>query len=830
MKNLFMYTLPVVALCTLAACSDKDDITNVVPKTVDPNEGKELIEFSGEGNAITRATLTRAGFSSEAETEILVKMVAVDNRTGEGFPLTSRNTVTWATASTTKTSDDHTTSDLLGVGFAHSDVSYKEKSGNTDYTRYWDDAFGRHTNLSVYAVAVPGKSGKISTNTSNGAILATDGGDVSSINTNWKLNSSNTNTVEWTISAEQEEATMADEDLTFSNNIQNGETTNKGRYTWDYANDKQIMGLGYLRWIVNPSDANGTTGKFDKGHLVFRHALTKITINLTEGENAGFNNSSTADFNWTKNNETVTQNITLKGFKLHGTLNVSAGTWSSTDAAKDITTMYETTGEKTAKTVRTVHAYCLPDRALNVATNVITFEIDGNEYNVTGNQILDAIHDYYTTGEGKNETKAPNYRSSTFTTTKLGDNYIINLTIGKKKIDNITAHVVDWEQVNSDEIKPSNVHTSFTFYEPSSHNNSVTDALKFDIYRAKQTVDNVIEQTTLTSAPNYVWWTGYNDGDSRDVNNSKLANKTYSSGHWTTTWFWPDNKTYYHFRAVGNYDATAIGEKPDVAENNPSTNFITTTEGKDYFKITSGTNYKDYVWGAPFEATGSSLTYSTSTGFDNQSGSTHQISKGISATDSPIKMLLFHMTSQIFVEIETAADGTADKVELYKSDGEVKTQVNLLRFAKDGTVRMGDGLVAAETTITDSEAMSYNGDENLNTAGVDKVKFKYGVVPQALSRGDTAGDKVGLQIITPDGNEYFIQDLSIQKATSVTTYNLTNPYGDAVDGKYTIPRWYPNYQYTYKITIKKTGIKDITAAVVDWEIVNGTNIDVNLEN
>ena len=58
MKHLFKYALPVVALCALVSCSDND--SESVNNPVNPNAGKELIAFAGDGSGITRA-FTRAG-------------------------------------------------------------------------------------------------------------------------------------------------------------------------------------------------------------------------------------------------------------------------------------------------------------------------------------------------------------------------------------------------------------------------------------------------------------------------------------------------------------------------------------------------------------------------------------------------------------------------------------------------------------------------------------------------------------------------------------------------------------------------------------------------
>ena len=86
-----------------------------------------------------------------------------------------------------------------------------------------------------------------------------------------------------------------------------------------------------------------------------------------------------------------------------------------------------------------------------------------------------------------------------------------------------------------------------------------------------------------------------------------------------------------------------------------------------------------------------------------------------------------------------------------------------------------------------------------------------------------------MRITTPDGNQYIVKDLSTCTA-SVTANNLANPYTPATGTNYIINAWYPNYKYNYTVTIKKTGVERITAAVVNWEDVIGDLGTIDLEN
>jgi len=192
-------------------------------------------------------------------------------------------------------------------------------------------------------------------------------------------------------------------------------------------------------------------------------------------------------------------------------------------------------------------------------------------------------------------------------------------------------------------------------------------------------------------------------------------------------------------------------------------------------------------------------------------------------------MLIFHVLSQIKVEVTTST-GT-DKVELQKNSGATdadKTKLEILNILPDGQVLLGTGLVATTGTERSDATMGNHAFTKESGENPAKVVLSYGIVPQALSY---SGGTIGLRITTPDGNKYVVRDISTLTAT-VSTTNLSNPYTETGSGtnKYIINRWYPNYKYTYNITITKKGIERITAAVVDWETVTGDNINIDLEN
>lgn len=796
MKKYLKFIWPVFALSALMACSEETSESS----GLGPHGSKELISFSQEGSAMTRASKTRDGFASTTKTVIRIK--------AEGATSTDiRYAEAVATASAETAADDACNTDYGLVG-RHSHLSYAPGQA-----LYWDDAFGRDSKLTVYAVAVPNQN-------DNTVLPSTilDQASPTAVSPGWYTVATENTKIDWSVSAQQSAATRLKQDITYSNNIRSSETVNKGRYHLTYnaatSNWDKSMELGRMIWQPKTVTAGETTGKFDQGHLVYKHALSWITIVLKEG--SGFDNTSNTDFQWTNKPAGISQSIALKGFSTSGKLDVSTGLWSDVVTSVDVNQLDDvSTTSAAAQTTYQLEAYILPERNLySTTTNVIEFEIDNAKYYVSGTQIAEAIRDFYKVGGAHaDDEHAANYRS--FTTIEAGKHYFVNLTVSKKGVENVTAAIQDWETVNSSDATPDNVYCTFTF-EDRGTKLVAAEGAQFDLYRAGLTTTDYI---TGTTEANYDWTTGYTN---------TYATKSYATDHWTTSdWFWPNNLTYYHFRAAGT-GTSASGHATITTD---------ATNG-DYFAITSGTisgsAYKDYVWGAPFKDINATakLTYSTTSGFDNTSGATHQIAQALGATKSQINMLLFHVTSQVFVNVKTTIG--ADKVALKddsKPEDQKLTKVEILNFLPNGKVRMGTGLVSADdgtrTASADMTAGTWAAESGTTPEQV--TAYSYGMVPQSLSWGTgTSAGTIGLRITTPDGNKYVIADLS-QCTATVSATNLVNPYA-ASGSLYSITSWYPHYQYNYTITLKQTGIANITAAVLPWESVTGDLGTINLEN
>ena len=745
---------------------------------------------------MTRAAMTRSGF--DTSTKVVLRIKAEGSTSSD-----IRYTQAVATASAQTTDDDacNTGYGLIGT---HSHLTYA-----AGQERYWDDAFGRDSKLTVYAVAVPNKSNIIADN-----IL--DQTSPTTVSPGWYTVATENTKINWQVSTIQTATTRPDEDITYSNNIRTSETVNKGRYHQEFnsatSNWDKSMEVGRMIWQPKTVTTGETTGKFDQGHLVFKHALSWITIVLNEG--SGFNNGANTDFVWTNPS---TQNITLKGFPTSGKLDVSTGEWSDKVTNVDITRLDETTGTLANQTTRQLEAIVLPGTNLySTSSNVIEFEIDNAKYYVSGTQIANAIRDFYKAGGAHaSDPHATEYRN--FTTMEAGKHYFVNLTVSKKGVSNVTAAILDWEMVNSSDATPDNVYCTFTF-EDRGTKWDADDAAKFNLYRAAKTASDYI---TGTTEANYNWTTGYSDTP---------ATKEYDTNHWKTTdWFWPNNLTYYHFRAAGT--GTSASGNPTITTD--------ATNG-DFFPITSGTidggTYKDYVWGAPFTYVDNTykIKYDGTNGFAlREDGTTKQISQALGATNSQINMLLFHVTSQIFVTVKTTtgADKVALKDDSKPADNQL-TKVEILNFLPNGKVLMGTGLVSATDGERTANALMTAGTWAAESSPTPEqvTAYSYGIVPQALSWGTApTNGSIGLRITTPDGNQYVVKDLSTCTGT-ISTTNLINPYTVASGTNYKITSWYPHYQYNYTITLKQTGIANITAAVLPWETVTGDLGTITLEN
>lgn len=815
------YSILVAALA-LVACKK-------TPEIVIPDDQKEKISFSMSDGSVGSGT--KAGFTSQ--TRIVARFQSDDKRTTNKKPTIYTKTFLEAQADAT----NPTTSESFSL------VNYV--SGNT---RYWDDAYGRSAQISVYAVAIPNKADQS---------LLPD--TVLSGNSSWDEENEARNSVSWTVETEaQTNDKIAEQDLAYSNNIQ--ENGKDGRYVWDYSADTPNYPSntgatthkdGRLEFTQKACSQSSDEGHFDKGHLVFNHALSRLTITLVKGENF------VGPFKFNAS----TGNIKLIQFPYTGSLNVKTGSWTnvSNNDIKQISGATESAaGNFSAQILPGYKFYGDGD---NASKNVMQFVIDDNTYYVTQKQIYTALNTSSNiTGDSPLVKVETDNSSNHYIEMKQGKNYLLSITVKKAAIDDVTATLAPWVEVAGNH-EVNNAHITLSLKTTGG-----TCTKDIDLYRLIDNNDDYDQNQYVFTYEGKRWFGDYKTGinsmvtlnqNAYDASSNKQGVQTDASSNnfWSTPWYFESNKEYYHFRTV-NHETIVKG-------NNDATN--------DYFEIKAGpTGSTDPHWGAPMRASGTTwLKYDENdspTNYEDDKGYEAHLHHAIGATESKIAIQELHMMSNINVVLKTTND--EGKVQLRKdavpatyyadadeyntakgytsgdpeyctdfsslTEGQktktpaepaVETIVKITRIASTGTVEMGRGVVKPTGAYT-NEILMTNPTTYFATDGLVTNSYTYTVVPQSLSRDFNSGDDtdyVGIFIQTPDHNQYYV----VKQLCEIIATSVSDERDQTNNGK--IKRWYPGHNYTYTFTIKKTGITNVTATVADWVNVTGDNTDLDLE-
>ena len=573
--------ISLISLLTLTACSsDLSDILN-------GNSGKEEVTFTTTN--LESSVVTRAGFA-DGNTAIFAKMKSEAN-----------NKTTQWTATTLLASKDTTNSET-----STSSVSYNTVSD----TRFWDDTHGRDANISVYAVAIANNSE--TTNTASSLLLAPN---------QW-TDSTDTNSglsFDYTVSTAQTVATTSFDqyDLVYSNNITNGTTDARLKFT---------------------SSDNGHTGSFDKGSLLFNHALTKITVNLLKG------NGFEGDFASAKTSVMIGSSANQPTLK--GNFDVASGEWALDENKKG--EVYATVGtllnsynvDNATYNVIPTNAIVMPGYTLRQSnTNTaLTINVSDNLYYVSEANLYAALQDVLSLSESS-------YAMA------QGYHYIFNIELNKTGIK-VTASLADWNSVVGETQNPSNARISVEFLNV----DGSSAQSKVNLYRL---LDEASEISDVYVGKN---WNG-NYGSAATVETDGI-----------TDWYFDSNKSYYHFRTT-NVTPTAVSAM--TATNN---------DGGDYVLISNGKrDASDPIWGAPMK--GNTISYSSTSGF------TDCLISAIGPTLNTIHLTQLHMLSQLDIYLTTTT-GT-DAVNLEGST------VVITGMNHEGQVLMGSGKINTTGAVTD---------------------------------------------------------------------------------------------------------------------------------
>lgn len=661
--------------------------------------------------------------------------------------------------------------------------------------KYWDDAHARSSKLSIWAYAQKGMTWTECTFEKDKAGGGYEKDPFQTTNHfPWRTAPIYPFIREWKASKETDDrqtaTTVMCQDLLFSNNLVDNSATGTNLGGADA--DKSLK-------------FNFTERKFPKsGEAVmkFYHAMSKITIKLIEGE--GFDRSSTGDFQFASGT-----NVKLSGFNTKGLFSIQQGIFQEVSQHNDVPTISLSTTNTTADPYYTLEALAIPNieevmqswttpqhddysRFVSGKNDVMMeFTIDGNKYQITSGMLYDALHVDGNPANALVTNATVKTDNGTYIPLEAGKNYVFTFNVGKTKIKNITAQVAEWENVEATQLIPTNARINLNLEE---RGTTITDAA--DIYRAE---DNSSEITDTWQS--YNWAKGY-------VGHGNVFSNASGSWKLNTDWFWPGNTYHYHFRAI----------MPGNGATGAPT--VKTADEKDYVELTSGTSYTDIRWGAPFtdvtpgndtpDPTTLNWTYDPQQyGFDGKAAATkHQINYAIGPTEDQIKLILFHMMSELEFIITTSATGS-EQVVLGDGNGSNVTKVELLNYYPEGRVLLGNGLV--QTTGAKTNAFTLT-----NNLSASSNNCTFGIVPQAIT------DELQLRITTPDHNQYYVKLKDII-ASAISTNNLANPY---TDNK--IDRWYPGYKYKYTLNLLKKGVTSITATIVNWETVTAGNDNVQI--
>jgi hypothetical protein len=756
LKNTNKYqTLLAVCLLTLLACSTNETLTD---SPID--QSKTPIELTagiiGENAATTRGLTRTVTNTAEAFSKGTSLYMVIKSENG---------------TSTTPTQFTRT------IGYAQELATTPESSTATGfastYKRYWEDTQSpaRDSKLSIYAACVPDYYLPVSVypnitpnGTADGTTPWSIGGSTDYSN-DWNASLGAT-TIAWplrgTAVGSQDATFLANQDLCFSNNVSKQSTTVDNRLKFD-----------------------DDTKKFTSGRMVFHHALTKVTFKIKKG-----NGFESASFAFTSPGG---ENIVLKGFNSYGTLDISSGEFGS-KGTTDITSLADTKTSADAAYDYVLTCLMLPGSALtSTATDEVYFTIDNNKYHITKAQLATALND---------KTVGSNLTPALTDDKKMrpGVHYVFTMTVSKSQISNLSAAVVGWEEVTAS-TTPSNARISVSLLENGTAETSTTPT--FDLFRSANVNEGAIDDNYTS----YTWAKGYEKA-TLSYNSTTGAYVAYNLDG-TTPWYWPNNRTFYHFRTLK--PQTTNTWKVETGGTNPNTFEYVTLEG-GLFNDTPEYSYRDVCWGAPFKSLGSGqkLTYSLTTGFDNTGTgdltdpANHQISKAIGPTTSTINMNTFHMMSDVTINLTTTTG--SDKVTL------TGATVKLTPVYNTGTVRMGNGLINTTGstgditgTVSDVDGQSYK-------------QWRYGFVPQSL-------ESVVLTITTTDHNQYIVNMKDVV-ANTVSDNIIANPY-TATSSK--INRWYPNFSYTYTFHLTKTGIEKVTATLAAWGTVEAASQTVVIQ-
>lgn len=569
------------------------------------------------------------------------------------------------------------------------------------------------------------------------------------------------------------------QDLMFSNNL-----TKHGDGT---ENDKRLK------------FGTKTAGKFDTGEMKFYHAMSKLTIQIIEGD--GFDKSSTNkanDFKFASG-----KNVKLTNFNMKGTFNIKDGEFQQVESLTVPHIALSTSTSETGvspnietTTIYTLQALAVPNindflsqysasdtksRFVSSDTDanniMMEFTIDNNTYKITSKQLYDALL-------GK--------AGATETTTGIipleaGKNYIFTFVVGKTKIEHLTATVADWEDVVANEYTPI-IDVNQDYGEKGSGENDFDKTY------------TLLRSTTKAGS--------YGNGSCSDGNSAKMEYDATANNYkaMAPQLYWPDHKTHYFFRGIYPEVKTTTGH-PTIDSDGKTISVTNSAYSK-------GTSPSDLMIGIPRKADGTPDEKCKVTGTNHGSSV-----EGICATSGTINLNFRYAMSQVEVRLTTTTGNAAVNL--------TNAKVEVVGGYKQGKIKLEDGSVATFTasdkgdfelaslpTTDNNKRKDKDGNENILSTNVRHSS----VIPQDLTYDsskplDASNLRFKITITNTDGStDVYYADI---KPIEVTVGS---------NNKSTITKWEAGKHYIYFLELKKTDIK-VSATITDWVTATGsTNV------
>ena len=628
-----------------------------------------------------------------------------------------------------------------------SPVIYWEDYGTSDLA---NESTGRAEGLTIYGAAVDNKS--LSDAGLNG--LLDDNADWAALS--------------WTLPADQTTSgnKPADKDLLISNNVKGDpDTPYDGRYRF----------------------ANRNVGKL----LEFKHALSKITVNLLAGD--GFTEGH-FDLDPVVQITSNAGDPTTSWANTTGTVNITNGIVSSS-AIPSVITMWNAT--PTSGYNVTKEALVMPHSVFGGNTGtaevpvypiILRINADNNIYYVTSEMIRQAIN-------------GTTYNTSTGFETEAGKNYIINVKVNQTDVSvKVTATVANWINVSATQVAPV-INVSGDLGGTASGWDADNT---FSFYRSS---------TSLNS--------GYSSGVST-VNGFYPEESVLSYTHSSTSWsmspslYWPNHNTHYQFRAVWPQTVTTSGDgvlsSPRVEDGSGTTASCQVIKVKNV-AYTANSFPSDLMIARPEISESAQCTNS-----EPNHTKTYLFSGGICATEGTINLNFRYMMSRVDVNLTTSKSGDADYPATVNLN---KAKVEIVNVHKTGDVKLGDreviptgvksaSPVPATDTFGDYILGNYSYDDETKTA-----TYSSAIVPQELTlTSPLHADNVMFRItIYKNGNPSDgIDDIY---------YADINPILKQSSSEKVAPNgaWESGVHYVYNLRLTKTGVK-VTATLTDWTPVN----------